>query len=381
MNAREVTIAAARPWFPEEDVAAAAAEIASVLRSGRLIFGPHLRALEADFARRVGVRHAVAVSSCSAALEIAYRYVGVKGREVIVPTNTFAATASAAIAAGARPVFCDMNPQDFCLDAEDALSRITPRTAAIVVVHLAGFVAPIERLREKCAALGVALIEDCAHAHGARLRGRSAGSLGLAGCFSFYSTKILTCGVGGMLTTDDDALAGFARSLRHHGQGDTIEEILRPGNDWVLDEVRCVIARRQLMRLDEILARRRALVTRYTTLLARDDHARIAHPAWGTEPAWYKYPIVLQEGVDRDEVRRLLRERHGIEAGALYWPPCHLMPAFQGLPGTGPGALPVAEEWLARQLTLPLHAGLAPDDATRVVTALTELLTAPSVAR
>jgi perosamine synthetase len=364
-------IAAARPWFSDEDIAWINAGIAEVLRGGRLILGPRARELEGSFAARVGTKHAVALSSCTAALEIAYRHIDVAGREVIVPTNTFVATANAVIAAGGKPVFCDMSADDYCLDVDDALTRVTPRTAAIVVVHISGYVARgIERLRAECSARGIKIIEDCAHAHGARLGGREVGSLGDAGCFSFYPTKVITCGAGGLLTTDDDALAGFARSLRHHGQGASLEEIVLPGNDWILDEVRCVIAQAQLRRLDEFIARRRAIAARYDQLLAKDARFTLARPQPGSESVYYKYPVLLPEGVDRDEVRRRMGEEHQVEVGSLYWPPCHLMPVFRKSLGTGPGMLPTAEKLLARQLTLPMHAALEPADADRSVAAL-----------
>ncbi len=371
---KQQKIAAARPLFSEEDIAQATAEIADVLRGGRLILGPRARALEAAFAARVGVKHAVALSSCTAALEIAYRHVGAAGREVIVPTNTFVATANAVIAAGGKPVFCDMHADDYCLDVDDALGRLTSRTAAVVVVHVSGFVTRgMERLRRECSERGIALIEDCAHAHGAKLGDREVGSLATAGCFSFYPTKIMTSGTGGMLTTDDDGLAQFARSLRHHGQGASLEEIVLPGNDWVLDEVRCVLAHTQLRRLDELIACRRRIAARYDQLLADDKRITLPQTQPGSHSVYYKYPVLLPSGVDRDAVRKRMGE-HDVEVGALYWPPCHLMPVFRKALGTGPGMLPTAEGLLERQLTLPMHAAMQLADADRSVAVLDEAL-------
>jgi dTDP-4-amino-4,6-dideoxygalactose transaminase len=368
-------IAAARPYFPEEDIAAITAGIADVLRGGRLILGPRAAAVEKAWADRLGVAHAVAVSSCTAALEIAYRHHGVAGREVIVPTNTFVATAVAALHAGARPVFCDIDPTDWCIDVDDALSRVTPRTAAIVVVHVSGFVASgIERLRRACRERRIPLVEDCAHAHGARLGDREAGSLGDAGCFSFYPTKVMTCAAGGLVTTDDAGLAALARSLRHHGQGESLEEIVRPGNDWVLDEVRAVMLAAQTARLEEMIARRTRIATRYAELLAGDPSITLSRPAAGSRPVWYKYPVVLPEGVDTARVRKRMLDEHAIEVGALYSPPAHLMPVFRNTLGTGPGMLPKAEAMLGRQITLPMHAWLELEDVDRSVAALRDVL-------
>jgi dTDP-4-amino-4,6-dideoxygalactose transaminase len=368
-------IAGARPYFPEEDIPGILAGIAEVLRGGRLILGPKTRALEAAWSKRVGTKHAVALSSCTAALEITMRHIGVRGREVIIPTNTFVATANAAVSAGAKVVFADLDPDDYNLDASDALARITPETAAIVLVHIAGFLSKdIGRIRDVCKVRRIALIEDCAHAHGATIDGREAGSLTDAGCFSLYPTKVLTCGVGGVLTTDDDALAEIARSLRHHGQGASLEEIVHAGNDWMMDEMRAVVALSQLGRLDQFLERRRAIAAHYDALLADDKRFTLPRLAPGSKAAYYKYPVLLPEGIDRDAVRRELQETHQIEAGALYSPPCHLMPVFRESLGTGPGSLPRAESVLARQICLPMHALVTIEDAERSVQALGETL-------
>lgn len=362
----------ARPLFPEEDLPGILEQIAAVLRSGRLILGPRTRELEQEWARRAGTRHAVALSSCTAALEIAYRHARVAGREVVVPTNTFVATANAAISAGGRVVFADMDARDGCIDVDDALGRLTTRTAAVAVTHLAGFIPHgLERLRDTCRARRIALIEDCAHAAGATLSGRSVGSLGDAGCWSLYPTKIITCGVGGMLTTDDDELVGLARSLRHHGQGMSLEEIVVQGNDWLMDEVRAVLALAQLRRLDDFLARRREIAARYDELLSPLERYVLPRLAPGSVAAYYKYPIILPHGVPRDLVRSRLQAEHGIECGSLYSPPAHLMPLFRE---AGHGTLRRAEEILPRQLCLPMHAALTPDDASRAVAALEEVV-------
>lgn len=369
---KQNVLAGARPYFPEEDIPEILDKIADVLRGGRLILGPRTRELEAEWAARVGTRHAVAVSSCTAALEIAYRHGKVQGREVIMPTNTFVATANAAISSGAKVVFSDIDERDGCAAVDDVIDRITSRTAAIAVVHIAGFIPhDFEKLRALCKRARILLVEDCAHAHGATLDGRVAGSLADVGCFSLYPTKVITCGVGGVLTTNDDDLATLARSLRHHGQGASLEEIVHAGNDWLMDEVRAVLALSQLRRLDDFLARRRALAARYGELLAKCDRYTLPRLAPGTVPAYYKYPILLPAGVDRDAVRHTLMTAHGIECGAIYSPPAHLMPVFRD---AGAPRLPVAESVLSRQLCLPMHAALQVTDADRAVAALDEVV-------
>lgn len=364
-------IPAARPLFPEEDMPEILEQIAEVLRGGRLILGPRARELEAEWARRVGTRHAVALSSCTAALEIALRWTKVAGREVVVPTNTFVASANAVGFAGGRVVFADMNRDDFCVDVDDAIARVTPDTAAMMVVHVAGFVPhKMAELVAFCRSRRITLVEDCAHAHGARLGERSVGSLGDIGCWSFYATKILTSGVGGMITTDNEDVAAYARSLRHHGQGASLEEIVHSGNDWVMDEVRAVLTLAQVRRLDDFVARRREVAERYDALFARRDAYTRPRLAPGTFASYYKYPVLLPIGMDRDGVRAALLRDHGIEMGSLYSPPAHLMPIYRE---TSP-RLPVAEALLPRQITLPMHAALTPADADRSVAALDEVV-------
>lgn len=366
-------IPGAKPWFPEEDIPGILDQIGEVLRGGRLILGPKARELEAAWAKRVGVEHAVAVSSCTAALEIAYRYYQVAGGEAVIPTNTFVATANAAVAAGARVVFADMDEDDYGVDVDDALRRITADTKVVVAVHIAGFIPhDLERLVRECRSRKIPVVEDCAHAHGSTLRGKEAGSLGDVGCFSLYPTKVLTSCTGGVLTTNDPELAAFARSLRHHGQGPSLEEIVLPGNDWVLDEVRSVLASAQLRRLDDFLAHRRSVAARYDEILGKDPRFTLPklHPE--LSPAWYKYPVLLPEGADRDGIRKRIYDAHGIEMGALYSPPCHLMPVFRKAFGTGPGQLPRAERALARQICLPMHAKITLDEIDRSVAVLRE---------
>lgn len=361
----------ARPHFDERDLPVALTAIERALRSGRLILGEQTQILEMDFARYVGTKHAVAVSSCSAALEIALRALRVNGREVITCTNTFAATATAILRAGGRLVLSDCGPGGN-FGVTEALCRLSADTAAIVVVHVAGFIPPdFDLLAEECARRNIALIEDCAHAHGARIGTRVAGSLGDVGCFSFYPTKILTCGTGGIVTTDRDDVAAVARSLRHHGQGKNLEEIVAQGSDWLMPEVSAVLCRAQLHRLDEVLTHRRKVAGAYDAAIATAGDSRIVAPvaAPRTAPAFYKYPVTLAQGIDGAAIRRRMALRD-IDVGPLYWPPVHLMPAFAG---TG-GKLPKSEDVLRRRQCLPMHALVDPADCAEIVASLRECL-------
>src|ERR1700704_5946729 len=248
--------------FTREDLEA----VAETLRSGWLTMGPRTQEFEAAFAQAIGSRHAVAVSSCTAALHLAYLAAGVgPGDEVIVPSFTFAATANAVLYCGATPVFAEIVSRERPdLDPADVERRITPKTKAVCVVHYAGYPAAVDRLSELCDAHGLALIEDVAHAPSATLHGRKLGTWGLAGAFSFFSNKILSVGEGGLLCTDSDEVAALARSRRshamtsgtwdrHRGRTDTYD-VVQLGYNYRLDEPGSALLLCRLERLEQDIA-------------------------------------------------------------------------------------------------------------------------------
>lgn len=364
-------IAAALPRFPQEDLDEILPAIEAVLKSGRLILGPHTRQFEEAFSDYVGVEHAVAVGTCTAALQISFRFHQVQGREVILPTNNFIGVVSAVLYEGGIPVLADMDPETFCMDLDDALARITPRTAGIVVVHIAGHVDPgIDRVRALCEERGLFLIEDAAHAHGAAIGTRKAGSLADTACFSFYPTKIITTGTGGMITTRNAKLAQFARSLRHHGVGASLDDVVNLGNDWCLGEINALLGRYQLKRLDENVAHRNRMVDLYRRRLGEEDWLKIPSHPENIRHAYYKFPVLLREGMDRDLFRRLLWTDFAIENGAIYDPPCHLQPVLRNMFGFAEGMFPKAEATLKRQVCPPIHSAISAEEVHAVADAM-----------
>jgi dTDP-4-amino-4,6-dideoxygalactose transaminase len=363
-----------------EDVEA----VMEVLRSGWLTMGPRTAEFEAAFARHLGARHAVAVSSCTAALHLAYLAAGVgPGDEVIVPAMTFAATAAAALYCGATPVFADiLGPHDLSLDPDDVERRITPRTKAVAVVHFAGYPAPVERLRALTDAHGIALIEDAAHSPDAHVGGRMLGTWGLAGAFSFFSNKVLACGEGGLLATDDDDVAALARSLRSQGMtsgswsrftGETDSyDASGLGFNYRLDEPRAALLLSRLRRLERDVARRRELTRAYRAKLA--GIAGLSAPYTDEAVAHstcYVMPVVVDDEARRDGVRRHLRERHGVQT-SLFYPAIHEFTAYRER--FGAQSLPRSEHIARAEITIPLFPEM--DEATqdRVVAALAEAL-------
>lgn len=368
-------IAAALPSFPKEDLQEILPAIEAILRSGRLILGPHTQQFEDAFRGYVGVEHAVAVGTCTAALQIVFRYRGIEGREVIVPTNNFVGVVSAVLYEGGTPVLAEMDPATFCMDIDDAIARITPRTAGIVVVHIAGRVDPaIDRLRAICEERGLFLVEDAAHAHGAAVGGRKAGSLADVGCFSFYPTKVMTTGTGGMITTRDEGLARFARSVRHHGVGaGGLDDVVNLGNDWCLGEINALLGTFQLKRLDENVAHRNRMVDLYRELLASQAWLTIpSHPP-NVRHAYYKFPVLLDPALDRDLFRRTLWNDFSIENGAIYDPPCHLQPVLRNMFGYREGMFPKAEAALKRQVCPPIHSLLTAGEVRAVADAMIDV--------
>jgi dTDP-4-amino-4,6-dideoxygalactose transaminase len=354
--------------------------VAETLRSGWLTMGPRTERFERAFAEQLGCRHALAVSSCTAALHLAYLAAGVgPGDEVIVPSLTFVATASAVIYAGGTPVFADIRgPHDLSIDPADVAARITPRTKAIAAVHFAGYPAPVDELAELCRARGIALIEDAAHAPSATLGGRKLGTFGLAGCFSLFSNKILSVGEGGLISTDDNDVAELARRLRsqgmtsgtweRHSKQTTTYDVHGLGFNYRLDEPRSALALSRLARLEADIETRRGLVREYRRRLAAIEGVTVPYRDEDVaDSSCYVMPILLREPERRDEVRRLLRERHGVQTSVFY-PAIHEFTAYrERTPGL---SLPRTELAARSEITLPLYPHMTGDEQDRVLAGL-----------
>ena len=357
--------------------------VAETLRSGWLTLGPRTAAFEEAFAAQLGARHAVALSSCTAALHLAYLAAGVgPGDEVIVPAFTFVATAAAALYCGATPVFAEICSREYPnLDPQDVARRITPRTRAVCVVHYAGYAAPVDRLQALCEERGIALIEDVAHAPSATLGARKLGTWGLAGAFSFFSNKILSAGEAGLLCTDSDEVATFVRSRRshamtsgtwdrHNGRTDTYD-VTGLGYNYRLDEPRSALLLSRLGRLEADIARRRELTLRYRGLLGGIEGVIVPfEEAQVSSSSCYVLPIMLEREGLQAPVSRGLRER-GIQT-SIFYPSIHRFSAYrERFPDL---SLPVTELASSTELTLPFYPHMTHADQDLVATALAEVL-------
>jgi perosamine synthetase len=362
-------IQSASPCFDDKSVSGILRDIESALRSGVLTGGPNVKEFEDRFAAYVKAKHAVATSSGTSNLEICLRYFKLKGREVIVPTNTFVATPNSVIFAGGKPVFADMRQDTLCIDPEDVKRKITSRTAGVIVVHIAGLVCPqIKELSELCEDHHLFLLEDAAHAHGAMFDGKMAGTLSDAGCFSFYPTKVMTTGEGGMITTDDSGLAEAARCMRNHGQ--SAERLMvMLGHNWRMSEIAAIVGKYQLKNLEGFVRRRNEVARYYDKALGKMADVSLFKTPANIRHSYYKYPVRLADGVDEEKLARILKEEYNVETGNVYYPPCHLQPFYKENFGTREGDFPVSERVLRKVLCLPIHSGLTQENVRYVIEA------------
>ncbi len=349
----------------EEEQAAAA----RVLASGMLAQGPEVEAFENEFAAHVGGRHCVTVNSGTSALLLGLLAAGIgPGDEVIVPSFSFAATANAVALTGAVPVFADIEPAHFCLDADAVQAAITPRTAAIMPVHLYGHPADMDRLGEIARKHGLAVIEDAAQAHLAGLGDAPVGTFGSVAAFSFYPTKNMTTGEGGLVVCADPAVARQVRLLRNQGMEKRYaNEIV--GYNARMTDLQAAIGRVQLGRLTSITATRRANAEHLTAGLADlEDGYRLAVPrvAARARHAWHQYTVRVER---RDEVAAAL-DGLGVDSGVYYPTPIHRLPSYRldlDLPATEAAARTV--------LSLPVHPKLTQSNLEHVVSALRKAVT------
>jgi dTDP-4-amino-4,6-dideoxygalactose transaminase len=338
--------------------------VLEVLRRGDYVMGDSVTRFETDFAAFCGARDAVAVNTGTSALHLALLAAGVgPGDEVVTVSSTFVATIAAILYTGATPVFVDIDPTTWTMDPDLVEQALTPRTKAILPVHLHGRLADMDRIGAIARRHGLCLIEDSAQAHGAVRDGRGAGTFGDIGCFSFYPGKNLgACGEGGSIVTDNQEFAATIRSLRDWGQAGKYNHV-RQGFNYRLDTLQAAALAVKLRRLAEWTAARQRVASLYGQLL-EGCAAGLPAPA-GRDHAYHVYAVRVP---DRDLVQAGLKEA-GVATNIHYPKPVHLQPAYAGL-GYGPGRFPVTEALAKETLSLPIYPELTVEQATHVATAL-----------
>lgn len=360
------------PQIDREEVEVVVKVLESCVLTSGLGTGPKVREFEKSFAEFAEAKHAVAVNNGTAALHMSLLAAGVStGDEVIVPSFTFTATAETVVLAGAKPVFVDINPSTYCIDPEKVERSITEKTKVIVPVDLYGFPADMEALREIADEHGLVVIEDAAQAHGAVYKGRPPGYFADVACWSFYGSKNMTTGEGGMVTTNSDELAERLRCIRSHGEREKYTSVML-GHNYRMPEIEAAIGCVQLRKLPAFLEKRRRNAEQLNRRLLQNGKLQLPFESQSHRHSWYLYTVRLKraDANGRDQLVEGLNER-GIGAAVYYPTPVHLMPYYRRFCGY---RLPETEKASRQVFSLPIHPGVSSEQIDYIADSVLELL-------
>lgn len=356
------------PWIGKDEIDS----VVEVLKSGVLTdksgMGPKVLEFEKNFASFVGARHAVAMSSGTAALHGALLAAGIRrDDEVVIPSFSFVATAGAVMLAGGRPVFADIHENSYCITAETIESAVTQRTKAIIPVHLYGLPADLDPIVELARERDICIIEDAAHAHGAAYKGRKIGSIGDITCFSCYAGKNLTTGEGGIAVTNNDELAESLRQIRTHGE-ERPYWVTRLGHNYHMTELAAAIGIAQLKKLPFFLERRRKNAQYFNNSFETLGKITTPKGSLENEHAWYLYTLRLRgaNAGKRNKVVNRLRAKN-IEASAYYDSPIHTLPFYRGMQASKPSSLAETERAARQVFSIPTHPRLSESELQYIV--------------
>jgi dTDP-4-amino-4,6-dideoxygalactose transaminase len=358
--------------------------VCEVLKSNWLSMGPMTNLFEENFKNLLGCKYAYAVCNATAALHLACEALGLKeGDEVIVPSLTFVASANAITYTGATPVFADVvSTEDLTICPNDIESKITKKTKAILVVHYAGYACHMDEIMKLAQQYGLFVIEDCAHVPGGSYKGTMLGTIGNAGCFSFFSNKNMTTGEGGMVTTNDDELAKKIKLKRSHGmttltwdrhKGHAYSyDVVDRGYNYRIDEMSSALGIEQLKKLKDNNLHRKELVKYYQQVLSDLPEITIPFNQYEEEATYHIFPIVLVKTVDRVKFVEYLKEA-GIQT-SLHYPAIHLFSYYRDVFGTREGVLPNTEYVTKKEVTLPLYPALGEENIDYIGSKIKEFL-------
>ncbi|HDK26388.1 MAG TPA: DegT/DnrJ/EryC1/StrS family aminotransferase [Candidatus Atribacteria bacterium] len=351
--------------------------VTKVLKSKWLSMGPVTQKFEKEFADYLGIKYAFGVSSGTAALHIALKALGIEeGDEVIVPSLTFVATANSVLYCGAKPIFADITSlNNFNISPDDILEKITNKTKAITVVHYGGYPCDMDAIMEIAKAHNLKVIEDAAHAPGAEYKGKKCGTIGDVGCFSFFANKNLVTGEGGMIVTNDDALAERIRIMRSHGMTTLTwdrhkghahsYDVVDMGFNYRINEMASAIGLVQLRRLDGNNEKRREIVEEYKKRLEKISGISVPFKNYKEKPSYHILPILLAEDISRNEFIDKLKEK-GIQT-SIHYPPIHLFTYYRKKLGFEEGILPKTEYVGEHEVTLPLYPGMREENVEYII--------------
>jgi len=381
---------ASRPFLPfalpdtgEEEIR----EVTEAIKSGWVTTGPKTKQFETEFARAVGVKHAVAVNSCTAALHIALEAIGVKkGDEVITTPYTFAATAAVIRYFDAKPVFVDVEPKSLNINPARIRAAVTKKTKAILPVHIAGMPADMEPIHRTAKRFHLPVIEDAAHAFPAKYNGKMIGGLSEMTCFSFYATKTITTGEGGMLCTNNGEFAERCRMMALHGiskdawkrysaEGSWFYEVLSPGFKYNMSDIAAGMGLAQLRKATAMLEKRRAIARAYNAGLSHFPHFQLPYDDPKHQHAWHLYMLRLNLDtltIDRAMFVEELKKRN--IGASVHFIPLHVQPYYQHLYGCRPEDYPVAYHEYLREISLPIYSKMTESDIEDVIDAVVDVL-------
>jgi len=361
----------AKPYFSQKSKNKAVSYFREILDSGNLIQGKYVKEFEDKFAKLIGVKYAVATNSCTSSLEIVLKSLGLKGKTVLVPSQTFVATGNAVITSGNYPVFVDMDENSMSMSLASIKKNMTSEVAAIILVHIGGMITPeYHKIKQYCDDRGVYLLEDSAHAIGSNIDGLGAGTLGVAGCFSFYPTKIMTTGEGGMITTDSKELADLCRVYRSHG-GDGKNFYYSASNDR-MTEMSAAIGLTQIEEVKYFINDRNRIASSYYSHLMGVAGVRLLPVYDNIFNCYWNFYFVLSDDIDRDKFKERLLN-FGIQTGDAYSPPCHKQKVFESYIKPDQD-FSVTERILQKHISLPMYVGLSEQDITYIISKVKECL-------
>ena len=368
------------PYFDDDDIENILIEFKKILQGdGMLTMGSNVDFLEKSFSSMVGARYSIATNSCTSALETVLTAIGVSSEdEVIVPAQTFIATGSSVARSGGIPIFAEIN-KNFLMDKEDLYSKLNHKTKAVILVHFAGLIdQDIFEIRDHLKQKGIFLIEDAAHAPGASINDIKAGNIGDFGCFSFFSTKNITTGEGGMITTNNEKLANLCGSIRNRGLdlGSDKELFKFLGSNFRMTEIQAILGRYQLRKLDSFNKHRNSIAEIYKSklqILGEEALIEIPKIPDNIFHTYWRFWIKLRDFKKRDELKNQLKEV-GIDIDWAYTPLLHLQPVFKDLYGTRLGMLPKSEEMAETHICLPIHMKISEEGAIFISDMLIEKL-------
>ena len=354
-------IPGAKPYFfhQENNISK---EIKKTLISGNLSQGKNIRTLEEKTSKIFNTKYAIAVNSGGTALEICLEAFRIEGKEVLVPTQTFIATANAVIRAGGKPIFCDIDPKTGCMDINDVKKKINKKTAGIIFVYMFGIIPEsVIKLKKICKRKKIFLLEDASHAHGGSVDKYTVGSIGDAACFSFYATKILTCGEGGLITTNSAKLKKRCSTIMSHGKDSNSPLFIYSGNNFRLTEIQAIIALSQLRYLKKINSHRNKIARIYQKYLNNDLFYTQLILDKKSKNTFWRYPLYLSKHISRSTLQTLCAKKHHFRITWMYEPLCHQQPVFRKNI-----KLPNAENIIRRLINLPTHLAVKSSDAIRI---------------